>query len=53
MSGNDKTLKLEVFAKVNLSLRILGCLEGGYHSLETIFQNVSLCDKLTINTTPG
>lgn len=54
MSGNNnKTLKLEVFAKVNLSLRILGRLEGGYHSLETIFQNVSLSDKLTVNTTPG
>jgi 4-diphosphocytidyl-2-C-methyl-D-erythritol kinase len=50
---NHKTLKIEVFAKVNLSLRILGRLEGGYHSLETIFQNISLSDKLTINSTPG
>ena len=51
--GNHKTLKIEVFAKVNLSLRILGRLEGGYHSLETIFQNISLSDRLTIKTTPG
>jgi 4-diphosphocytidyl-2-C-methyl-D-erythritol kinase len=48
-----KTLKIEVFAKVNLSLRILGQLEGGYHSLETIFQNISLSDTLTIRPTPG
>lgn len=54
MAGKTKkTLKLEVFAKVNLSLRILGRLEGGYHSLETIFQNISLSDKLTVSTTPG
>jgi 4-diphosphocytidyl-2-C-methyl-D-erythritol kinase len=54
MPGNNhQTLKIEVFAKVNLSLRILGRLEGGYHSLETIFQNISLSDKLTIKTTPG
>ena len=54
MTGNNHTtLKIEVFAKVNLSLRILGRLEGGYHSLETIFQNISLSDKLTIKTTPG
>ena len=46
-------IKIQVFAKVNLTLRILGRLEGGYHSLETIFQNISLSDKLTIRTTPG
>jgi 4-diphosphocytidyl-2-C-methyl-D-erythritol kinase len=46
-------MKIRVFAKINLSLRILGRLEGGYHSLETIFQNVSVADQLTIRTTPG
>ncbi len=50
---NNTTLKIEVFAKINLSLRILGLLEGGYHSLETVFQNVSLSDTLTITPTPG
>jgi len=51
--SSRKSLKIEVFAKINLSLRILGRLEGGYHSLETIFQNISLSDKLTIKPTPG
>ncbi|HUU26881.1 MAG TPA: 4-(cytidine 5'-diphospho)-2-C-methyl-D-erythritol kinase [archaeon] len=49
----DTILKIRVFAKINLSLRILGRLEGGYHSLETIFQNISLSDHLTLRTTPG
>ncbi|MEA1996466.1 MAG: 4-(cytidine 5'-diphospho)-2-C-methyl-D-erythritol kinase, partial [Gemmatimonadota bacterium] len=50
---NSTVMKIRVFAKINLSLRILGRLEGGYHSLETIFQNISLSDILTISTTPG
>jgi len=54
MAGSrGNRLKIQVFAKVNLSLRILGRLVGGYHSLETIFQNISLCDVLSIRTTPG
>jgi len=51
--ANGSIIKIQVFAKVNLALRILGRLEGGYHSLETIFQNISLSDKLTIRETPG
>ena len=54
MAGSgDNLLKIQVFAKVNLALRILGRLVGGYHSLETIFQNISLYDLLTVRTTPG
>src|SRR3989339_943127 len=51
--ANSSIIKIQVFAKVNLALRILGRLEGGYHSLETIFQNISLSDRLTIRETPG
>ena len=50
-SGN--VLKIEVYAKINLSLRILGKIEGGYHSLETIFQNISLADRLSFTPTIG
>ncbi len=49
----SKTLELRAYAKINLSLRILGRLEGGYHSLETIFQSVSLCDRLLARVTSG
>ena len=52
-AGKHESLKIEVFAKINLSLRILGRLVGGYHSLETIFQNISLADRLKVSTTHG
>ncbi len=33
-------------AKINLGLRILGSRENGYHDIETIFQEISLADRL-------
>lgn len=50
---NRNALEIEVYAKINLSLRILGKIEGGYHSVETIFQNISLADRLSFTTTKG
>lgn len=35
-------------AKINLSLKILGRLENGYHSIETIMQSIRLEDKIEI-----
>ena len=32
------------YAKLNLTLDILGKLENGYHSLSMVMQSVSLCD---------
>ena len=52
-SPSSKALEIEVYAKINLSLRILGKIEGGYHSLETIFQNISLADRLSFTATKG
>ena len=52
-STNRNALEIEVYAKINLSLRILGKIEGGYHSVETIFQNISLADRLSFTTTKG
>jgi len=43
------TLTLLAFAKTNLSLRVLGKREDGYHELETIFQTVSLHDTIKIS----
>lgn len=36
------------FAKVNLSLRVLGRRDDGYHELDTVFQTVGLADRLTV-----
>ena len=38
--------KLPSFAKINLSLRILGRRADGYHEVRTILQTVSLADEL-------
>ena len=45
---ND-SFQLPSFAKINLSLRVLGKREDGYHELDTIFQTVSLHDTIRIS----
>ena len=42
--------KVKACAKINLTLELVGKREDGYHLLETIFQSVSLCDRLDIST---
>ncbi len=45
---SEKTLVVRAPAKINLSLRILGKREDGYHELETVMTRVpDLCDVLT------
>lgn len=42
-------------AKLNLSLRVVGKREDGYHDLETVFQRVTLFDRLRLSkkNSPG
>lgn len=42
---------LPAFAKVNLCLRVVGRRPDGYHELRTVFQTISLCDELRMETT--
>lgn len=42
-----KKITLPAFAKINWLLRILGKREDGFHELCTIFQTISLADKIT------
>jgi len=44
---SNQTFQLPAFAKINLYLRILGKRSDGFHEIETIFQTVSLCDRLS------
>lgn len=51
MPGGSFTLP--AFAKVNLLLRVLGRREDGYHEIETVFQTVTLHDRLTFQSGEG
>ncbi|HEV2421599.1 MAG TPA: 4-(cytidine 5'-diphospho)-2-C-methyl-D-erythritol kinase [Candidatus Acidoferrales bacterium] len=44
----NRTVHLPAFAKVNLSLHVLGKLNDGYHELRTVFQSISLHDSLEL-----
>lgn len=44
-----KQIEKNCYAKVNLSLDVIGKREGGYHNLEMIMQTVSLKDILTVS----
>jgi 4-diphosphocytidyl-2-C-methyl-D-erythritol kinase len=46
-------MRVRACAKINLSLRVLGTREDGFHELRTIFQSVALHDTLTIREDRG
>jgi len=39
---------LKAFAKINIGLRVLRSRPDGYHDIETLLQNVSLYDRITL-----
>ena len=43
-------LTVKAYAKLNLTLDILGTLPNGYHSIESVFQSVSLHDIVTLES---
>ena len=44
-----QTIKIQCPAKINLNLKIVGKLENGFHSIESVMQTISLFDYLTIS----
>lgn len=52
MAGSA-VLRVDAFAKVNLTLRVLGVRSDGYHELRTTFQTLALHDTLTFTLAPG
>ena len=43
-----KSIEVKAYAKLNLSLDVLGQIEGGYHALRMVMQSASLCDEVTL-----
>ncbi|HEV2426261.1 MAG TPA: 4-(cytidine 5'-diphospho)-2-C-methyl-D-erythritol kinase [Terriglobia bacterium] len=49
------TVRVCAFAKINLGLRVLGRRAGGYHEIRTVYQSISLADRLevSLDSRPG
>jgi 4-diphosphocytidyl-2-C-methyl-D-erythritol kinase len=45
-----RTVHVKAFAKLNLSLRIVGRRRDGYHELRTVFQSIALHDALAFKS---
>lgn len=43
-----KKIEVKAFAKINLTLDVLGVLENGYHELSMIMQQILLCDDVQV-----
>jgi 4-diphosphocytidyl-2-C-methyl-D-erythritol kinase len=46
-------VRVRAFAKINLSLRVIGARPDGFHELDTVFQSIALHDTLTIRRRHG
>ena len=47
MHATKEKIRLRAFAKINWTLRVLGKRADGFHEICTVFQTVSLADRLT------
>jgi 4-diphosphocytidyl-2-C-methyl-D-erythritol kinase len=52
-NSRKRSLRLRAFAKINLSLGVVGKRPDGYHELRTIFQTISMHDTLEFSITRG
>jgi 4-diphosphocytidyl-2-C-methyl-D-erythritol kinase len=48
-----QSIRLHAFAKINLGLKILGKRSDSYHEIRTVYQTVTLCDRLEISLLRG
>jgi len=53
MPASHDQVMLRAFAKVNLTLEVLGKRPDGYHELRSLVQCISLADELTLRPTDG
>ena len=52
MTGRERQIRLNAYAKVNLCLDVKGLLEGGFHEVHMILQQIRLCDEVLVRWTP-
>jgi 4-diphosphocytidyl-2-C-methyl-D-erythritol kinase len=53
MTGGARTASILAFAKINLDLRVLFRRADNYHELRTVFQTISLADRIHVAFTPA
>jgi 4-diphosphocytidyl-2-C-methyl-D-erythritol kinase len=53
MIRTTRTARVPAYAKLNLGLRVLYRRPDGYHEIRTVFQTISLADRLDISFTPA
>ena len=46
-------MKVPAYAKLNLSLEVLGRRADGYHEVRTVLQTIDLADRLDLQPGPG
>ena len=49
----ERSARVRAYAKINLSLKVLGRRPDGFHELRTVFQTIGLADTLDIGFTSG
>ncbi len=53
MKSAARRARVQAYAKLNLNLRVLHKRPDGYHELRTVYQTISLADRLEILFEPG
>ncbi len=53
MNATSRRARVRALAKINLDLRVLHKRPDGYHELRTVYQTISLADRLEIEYAPA
>ncbi len=53
MQTSTKNITLKSFAKINLSIDVVGKLSNGYHEVDMIMQQIELYDKVKVSWEPA
>ena len=51
--SEERSVEIKAYAKINLTLEVLGRRDDGYHEVSTILQTIDLADRLHFTPAPG